>query len=95
MLDQEQALLYQELAANPNFNKQMVVGGMLHAIQQFIREGEFDKAGEAWFKLARVQDWVGQSSNVNIMVGGSQRDIDEAKKRLTKMAGDAASLRVN
>ena len=87
MLDQEQALLYQELAANPNFNKQMVVGGMLHAIQQLIREGSFEKASEAWFKLARVQDWVGAESNINVMLGVSQKDIEAAKQDILKRQG--------
>jgi len=82
LLSQEQQILYQELASDLNFTKQAVVGGMLHATQMLLREGLWDKAVEAFFKLARVQDWVGAESNVNVMLGLSQRDIDEARKNL-------------
>lgn len=85
-LDMEQALLYQELSNNPNFDKNALVGGMLFAIQQMVREGAWDKAVEAWFKIARIQDWVGSESNVNITLGVSQRDIDE---QLAKLKGEA------
>lgn len=82
MLDQEQQLLYQELASNPNFNKQSVVGGMLHAVQQLLRAGEFDKAITGFLGIAKIQNWIGAESNINVMLGVSQRDIDEARAKL-------------
>ena len=81
-LDIEQQLLYQELAANPNFNKQSVIGGMLHAVQQLLREGDFDKAVNGFMAIAKLQGWLGVESNVNVMLGVTQRDIEEARKKI-------------
>ena len=80
-LDREQMVYYQELAQSPEFNKFMIVGEMLHCIKQMVREAEYDKAVEALFKLAKVQDWVGAETNINILTGISQKDIEEARKR--------------
>lgn len=85
-LDDEQARFYSELAQSPNFSKMTVVGGMLHAINQLTREGAFDKAVEAWFKLARVQDWVGGEAETNIYMGITQKDIDLQREKLAQPA---------
>lgn len=86
VLDAEQQLLYQELAANPNFNKNAVVGGMLHAIQQLLKEGEWDKAVMGFMNLAKLQGWLGVENNFNIMLGVSQKDIEMAKEQLKQKA---------
>jgi hypothetical protein len=78
-----------ELANEPERNKSSLVGQMLFAAQQLLNEGKFDKAAEVLFKLARIEGYVGNETQVTVIGQLTQTEIDAAKERLKTLASEA------
>ena len=73
-----------EIADIPSRTKQSTIGQLQLIAEKLIQEGAFDKAAEVLFKLAKLENWVGETGTVNVFGGLSQRDIDDLKKKLPK-----------
>jgi hypothetical protein len=75
---------FKELGEDVDRNKGALVGEMLYCVRKLTEEGSYDKALEGLFKIARVEGHVGGESNVNVFANVTAKDIEEARKELSK-----------
>jgi hypothetical protein len=73
-----------ELGANPNWNKQAAIGKLLDLARKLDEDGQFDKAAEVVFKIAKMSDWVGPESTVNVFGELSQADMDDIRAKVSQ-----------
>jgi hypothetical protein len=79
---QAQQRYFNELATDPNFKKDSVIGRMLRQADMLEREGLYDKAAEVLFKAAKAAGFVGPEQTVSIFGELSQADLDAIRSRL-------------
>jgi len=75
---------FAELASDPNFKKDTLVGKFLSLAQKLEEEGQHDKAAEVLFKAAKAMGWVGPESTVSVFGELSQRDLDSIRDKIKK-----------
>jgi len=46
--------------------------------------GEYDKAAEVLFKIAKVKNYLGDEQTVNVFAGLTAKDFDAIRKRLSE-----------
>lgn len=73
---------FAELASDPNFKKDTLVGKFLSLAQKLEEEGQHDKAAEVLFKAAKAQGWIGPESTVSVFGELSQRDLDAIREKV-------------
>src|SRR5919108_298907 len=56
---------FNQLAQNPNFKKDTVIGKLVSLAQRLEDDGDFDKAAEVIFKAAKAAGFVGPESTVS------------------------------
>jgi hypothetical protein len=78
----EQIKYYDELGSDPRRTKNVLLGQMVYAIQKLLDESAWDKALAGGIQLAKVAGWVGAESEVNIIEGLSQKDLEEVRAKL-------------
>lgn len=78
----EEDRVFNLMAARPTRNKETAIGQLLMAINMLMKQGDYDKAATAIEKLAKLQNWTGPESNVNIFQGVTAKDIEAEKKRI-------------
>jgi hypothetical protein len=77
---------FQELGNDPHFNKNVSIGKLLDLSRKLEEEGEYDKASEVLFKIAKMSGWVGVEGQVNVFADLSQRDLDQIRDKVSKEA---------
>jgi hypothetical protein len=80
-----------EVASDPGRNKQSTIGLFQILVEKLVEEGELDKAAEVLYKLARVENWVGEGGNINVFAGLTQKDLDEMRAKI-KEGSEGAKL---
>lgn len=75
---------YTEIGSDPNLTKTAIVGKLLILADKLTEEGEHDKAAEVIFKVAKLRDWIGSDSNINVFGGLTARDYADIRKSLDK-----------
>jgi hypothetical protein len=93
LLWQERHRFFRDLGADPNFSKDTAIGKLLNLAQKLEEDGEFDKAGEVIFKIAKMTGWVGPESTVSVFGELSQRDLDAIRTKIKD--GDLKSKSIN
>ena len=73
---------FAELASDPNFTIDTVVGKMVALAQKLEEEGQSDKSSEVLFKLAKIKGWMGPESQVSVFGSLSQRDLDGIRAKI-------------
>lgn len=73
---------FAELASDPNFKKDTLVGKFLALAQKLEEEGQHDKAAEVLFKAAKAMGWIGPESTVSVFGELSQRDLDAIRDKV-------------
>jgi len=81
-----------ELATDPNFKKETIIGKLIALAQRLEDQGDYDKAAEATLKAAKVAGFVGPESTVSVFGELSQADLDAIR---TKLEGDIGKARPN
>jgi hypothetical protein len=76
---------FQELADNPNRTKQVLLGQIVYAIDQLFKQGSWRDVIDGGLKLAKIEYNV-EDTSVNIFQGLTQKDFDEIKNRVKKLA---------
>ena len=72
-----------QLAYDPDFKKETIIGKLISLSQQLEDQKEYDKAAEAILKAAKVAGFVGpESTTVSIFGSLSQTDIDGIRKKI-------------
>ncbi len=72
-----------QLANDPDFKKETIIGKLISLSQQLEDQKEYDKAAEAILKAAKVAGFVGpESTTVSIFGSLSQTDIDGIRKKI-------------
>lgn len=77
---------FNDLANNPNFKKDTIIGKLVSLAQRLEDEGEYDKAAEAILKAAKVAGFVGPESTVSVFGELSQADLDAITKKIEEGA---------
>lgn len=80
MLFESRHVWHTELARDPNFSKDAIIGKMLVQSQKLEEEGFFDKASEVIFKIAKMMGYVGPESTVSVFGELSQKDLDSIRE---------------
>lgn len=80
------------LGSDPNFKKDTVIGKLINLAQKLEEEGQHDKAGEVWFKVSKMEGWVGPDSTVNVFGDLTDRDLKAIRENLDRKA---APIRTN
>ena len=70
------------IADRPSRSKSVAIGILVDSIEKLHKQGDYDKAAAAIEKLAKLEGWIGNDSNVNIMLGVTAKDIEAQKKRI-------------
>jgi hypothetical protein len=83
---------FNELATNPSFKKDTIIGKLLALAQRLEDNGDYDKAAEATLKAAKVAGFVGPESTVSVFGELSQADLDAIR---TKLEGEIKNARPN
>lgn len=73
---------FAELASDPNFKKDTLVGKFLSLAQKLEEEGQHDKSAEVLFKAAKAMGWIGPESTVSVFGELSQRDLDAIRDKV-------------
>lgn len=83
---------FTQLAQDPAFNQDVVVGKLLSQAQKLEDKGFEDKAAEVLLKIAKIRGWVGPDSQISVFGELSQSDLDSIRK---KLEGESAKARPN
>lgn len=86
---------FNELGNDPHFNKNVSIGKLLDLSRKLEEEGEYDKASEVLFKIAKMSGWVGVEGQVNVFADLSQRDLESIRTKLEGAKSDGDSKRPN
>ncbi len=70
---------FNELANNPSFKKDTIIGKLISLGQRLEDQGDYDKAAEAILKAAKVAGFVGPESTVSVFGELSQADLDSIR----------------
>lgn len=72
-----------QLANDPDFKKETIIGKLIALSQRLEDHGEYDKAAEAILKAAKVAGFVGpESTTVSIFGDLSQTDLDSIRRKV-------------
>jgi hypothetical protein len=82
----ERHRFHKELANDPNRNKAAAIGQLQYVIQKLIEENKWDKAAEAILKMAKIEGWVGEQTQVNVFGSLSQDDINKLREEVRKQS---------
>jgi hypothetical protein len=83
--------LNKELATDPGFTKESVIGEFLALGKMLREEGAYDKAAEVLFKLCKVMNWIGIEGQVNVFAGLSQKEYDILRGQLERAVGESTT----
>ena len=73
---------FNSLSNSPDFKKDTVIGKLIVLAQKLEDQGDYDKAGEALLKAAKVAGFVGPESTVSVFGELSQADLDAIRKKV-------------
>lgn len=85
MLEEAKTAYWSEIGSSPRLTKELVVGQLYSLANRLAADREDYKAADALLKLAKIQGWLGEGEQTNILAGLSQEDINRMKKRLEQM----------
>lgn len=74
---------FADLASDPNFKKDTMIGKLIMLAQKLEEEGKHADASDVWFKIGKTQGWVGPESTVSVFGELSQRDMDAIRAKVT------------
>jgi hypothetical protein len=93
-LRQARHRFHNEIARDPERNKQATIGQLQLLADKLQAEGEHDKAAEVLLKICKIEGWVGPD-NVQVFGNLTQAQIDAAKEALRqKLIGQSSSTTV-
>lgn len=78
----ERHRFWNELASDPGFGKNSVIGQMLECVYMLTQEGNYEKALDGLNKLASIAGWKGAETNINVFENVSAKDIADIKAQL-------------
>lgn len=73
---------FNQLANDPNFKKDTIIGKLVSLAQKLEDRGDYDKAAEAILKAAKVAGFVGPESTVSVFGELSQADLDAIRRKV-------------
>lgn len=76
-----------ELGGDPELTKQVGIGHLILQADALTQEGQHDKAAEVWFKIAKLEGWVGVEGQVNVFGDLTQADLDRIKESVSRGPG--------
>lgn len=71
-----------EVADIPSRTKQSTIGQLQLIAEKLVQEGNYDKAAEVLFKLAKLEGWVGDASTVNVFGNLSNAELEKLKTKV-------------
>lgn len=78
----ERHRFHAELAKDPAFGKDSIAGKFMVQCQKLEEEGDFAKASDVLYKLAKLMGYIGPDSQVSVFGSLSQADLDEIRKKV-------------
>lgn len=75
---------FSQLGGDPNFSKDTAIGQMLDQARKLDEEGLHDKAAEVLFKIAKMNNWVGPESQVNVFGELSDADLKAIREKISQ-----------
>lgn len=76
-----------EIGADPNRTKTATLGQLQLAANKLMEGGEFQKAAEVLFKIAKIEGWVGVDSTENPFAALSAKALAELRDQLKAKDG--------
>jgi hypothetical protein len=73
---------FNQLANDPNFKKDTIIGKLVSLAQKLEDQELYDKAAEALLKAAKVAGFVGPESTVSVFGELSQADLDAIRRKV-------------
>jgi hypothetical protein len=71
---------HEEIGSDPKRTKDVTIGALAVAAQKLSEEGEYDKAANVLFQIAKISGWVGPEQTVNLLGELTTKQLDEARK---------------
>jgi hypothetical protein len=75
----------EELAADPQRTKNVLLGGMVYDIQRLREDGNYEKSLDGSLKLARVEFGIAENQ-VNVLGTLNQEEINKVRERIKQLA---------
>jgi hypothetical protein len=75
----------EELAADPQRTKNVLLGGMVYDIQRLREDGNYEKSLDGSLKLARVEYGLAENQ-VNVLGTLNQEEINKVRERIKQLA---------
>jgi hypothetical protein len=93
LLRSERQRFYMEIAQDPTWSRRTAIGKMLYLADRLMDNGEYDKAGELILKVARVEGWLSNETQVTVFNQLSDKEVEEIKQRAAqRVASQSGSL---
>jgi len=73
---------FNELAKDPNFSRDTVVGKLIVQCQKLEEEGDWAKASDVLYKISKILGFVGPESQVSVFGELSQADLDAIRQNI-------------
>ena len=81
VLATERNKLYKEFANDPSRNRTAAVGQLVFIINKMVEAEQYDKAAKAIMDLAKLENWVGDNSTINIFNDLNAKDLAVLKAK--------------
>ena len=95
LLWQTRLRYFTELGSDPLRTKQAAIGKLELAFQSLMEAGEFDKAAEVQFKIAKMEGWVGPEQQISVLGELTAKELEEAKTKLLEREAKAVLAKPN
>lgn len=76
--------LHNEIGSDPMRTKDALLGQLQLQADNLEASGEYDKAAEVLFKVAKIKGYLSEESTVNVFAGLTAKDFDAIRKRLAE-----------
>lgn len=84
---------YMEIASDITWSRRTAVGKMLYLVDRLMENGENDKALEGLLKVARVEGWLSNETQVNVFNNLTDSELEGIKTRAAeRIASQSRSL---
>lgn len=77
---------WKEIATDPERSKNSSIGQLQLLAQKLMEDGSWSMAADTIFKIAKLENWVGSDTQVNVLGGLSEREFKDLERKLKQRA---------
>lgn len=82
---------WKEIATDPERSKNSSIGQLQLLAQKLMEDGSWSMAADTIFKIAKLENWVGGDTQVNVLGGLSEREFKDLERKLKQRSAGTSS----